>query len=455
MNLPGCYLTERWGMAIFGWSDLSWRIFEYFLIAALAAGGMAIGGARRWFAGIFAVTFFLLMHGAEGPIFAVERDETMTVLLVAATALLFLALRRSDPFWMLPYGLIAGFEASIKPSGMLLDVSLLVLLFVVLRGRNVSSRLYLLSAVAGHVLSGLFIVGYFLHHHALRQFLFIVRTVLPSYGHTNTGTPWLLIRQFTPPELVPLIVLGVVLAVVRGGKIGWERWAIFLGMATGAVSYFAQRKGYPYHRYMFVVFTLLWIGWELTYATGAMRRRTQVLGVAGIAFLFVAIAPFYIHIMEQYRNGDDSPVELAVKLETDLTQLGGSSLQQQVQCMDLVNGCLNALYHLRLVGNTGSTGDMLLFAPQGGTAVDYYRSWFWQRDREHPADVVVLGNEWYQNGAPSFDKLNAWPQYADYLHRMYEPVVERSFGDDYDPAYRIYLRKGSSVLVREEANPLQ
>ena len=27
MNLPGCYITEGWGMAVFGWSDLSWRVY--------------------------------------------------------------------------------------------------------------------------------------------------------------------------------------------------------------------------------------------------------------------------------------------------------------------------------------------------------------------------------------------------------------------------------------------
>ena len=93
MNLPGCYILEGWAMAVFGWSDLSWRIYEFFLLATLTMSGMVIGGSRRWFAGVYAASFFLVMHASEGPLFAVERDEVMLVLLLAATAMFFLAVR--------------------------------------------------------------------------------------------------------------------------------------------------------------------------------------------------------------------------------------------------------------------------------------------------------------------------------------------------------------------------
>jgi hypothetical protein len=120
-----------------------------------------------------------------------------------------------------------------------------------------------------------------------------------------------------------------------------------------------------------------------------------------------------------------------------------------------VNGCLDALYHLRLLQNTGATGDLLLFSPTRGADVDYYRKWYTERQTEHPANVLVLGNEWYQNGAPSFAKLDAWPEYAAYVKAMYVPVMERRFGGAESPAYRIYLRKGSAVLAAEEKNPLR
>jgi hypothetical protein len=455
MNLPGSYLSERLGMAVFGWSDLGWRVYEFFLLGVLAVGGMVAGGARRWFAGVLAVTFFVLMHGSEGPLFAVERDETMTVLMVVATALLFLALRRSEPGWLLLFGFVAGFETAIKPSGLLLDLALLVLMWVVVRGRGVAVGRYLLWALAGHVAAAALVVGYLVHYGALRNFFFVLRTVLPSYGRTNVASAAYLVRHFMPPELMPLIVLAAVIAVMRGGRIGWERWALFLGMAAGAVSYFAQRKGFPYHRYMFVVFALLWVGWELTEGTRDARVRLRLMGTAGVMLLFVVVAPFYIVLMQRDRHRGDNPAALAQALGADLTQLGGERLQQQVQCMDLVNGCLNALYHLRLVGNTGATGDMLLFAPQRGADVDYYRGWFAEQEQAHPADVVVVGNEWYQGASPSFAKLDAWPQYAAFLHGMYVPVVERRFGDAYDPAYRIYLRRGSAALAAEEADRLR
>jgi len=94
MNLPGCYLTEGWGMALFGWSDQAWRVYEGFLMLVLAASGMAIGGRRNWFMGVFAASFFVVMHASEGPRVATERDELMAILLIAASALLLAAMRR-------------------------------------------------------------------------------------------------------------------------------------------------------------------------------------------------------------------------------------------------------------------------------------------------------------------------------------------------------------------------
>jgi hypothetical protein len=98
---------------------------------------------------------------------------------------------------------------------------------------------------------------------------------------------------------------------------------------------------------------------------------------------------------------------------------------------------------------------VLLFAPESSPAAEYYRNWFMAHQQTHPANVIVLGNEWYQSRIASFDKVNTWPLFASYLRTMYVPVIERHFGGDFgSPAYRIYLRKGSAVLADEESNPL-
>jgi hypothetical protein len=87
--------------------------------------------------------------------------------------------------------------------------------------------------------------------------------------------------------------------------------------------------------------------------------------------------------------------------------------------------------------------------------VDYYRTWFAAQESQHPPTVVVLGNEYYHQVGTSFDKVDTWPEYANSLRKNYVPVMERHFGHDNEPAYRIYLRRGSDVLAREEAAPLE
>jgi hypothetical protein len=455
MNMPGTYLTEGWAMAIFGWGDLAWRIYEFFLIVVLTASTIVIAGRRRWFAGIFAVAFFLAMHASEGPLFAVERDEVMLVLLVAAVAFFFLAVRRNLSWLMLPCGLLAGLAASLKPTSALLDVALLGMAFVLARRRAHQPPVdFLLWGLLGNFTIVALILNFLERHQALSGFIFVLRTVLPAYGHSDNAQAPHLFRHFMPPELLPLLAIGLIAAVLNRRPADWERLTLWIAVFAGALSYFLQGKGAPYHRYMFVLFLALWIGWELS---EAMYRTTalRLTGIFGVLVLFLIVVPYYVHMIHRDAHTGIDPARLSVALDRDLTQLGGDQLQRQVECLDLVNGCLNALYRLRLVGNNGMTGDLLLFDPNGGPATDYYRNWFQLSQNTNPANVIVLGDEWYQGSRPSLDKIDTWPDFAAYLRSEYIPVVERHFEANNTHAYRIYLRKGSAVLAREQANPLK
>ena len=70
---------------------------------------------------------------------------------------------------------------------------------------------------------------------------------------------------------------------------------------------------------------------------------------------------------------------------------------------------------------------------------------FWDDMHSNPPQVIVLSNQWL--GHPnSFDKLNAWPQFRDYLNSAYTLDVSRNTGSlyGYVLAYRIYvLRKAN------------
>jgi hypothetical protein len=455
MNLPGCYITDGWAVALFGRSDFGWRLYEFFLIAVLAISAMIIGGKRRWFAGIYVASFFIVMHGSEGPIFAVERDEVMVVLLMAATASLFVALRRRIPLLMLVFSFLSGLAIFIKPGALLFHIAFSIFVLVVLLRRRESVGRYIAWWAVGNIGAIALAGSFFFKYRAFSGFLFIVRTVLPTYALTDNPGMMTLLRQSIPPELMPLLAIALLVILLKRDYAGWEQWALLLATGAGAVSYFAQGKGAPYHRYMFVIFALMWIGWQLTDALDGAAVRFRWLGVAGVGVLFFLVAPYYISLMvRSAKPGAPDPAALAFALQRDLQQLGGESLQTQVQCMDLVNGCLGALDRMGLIQNTGTTGDLLLFSPTKSLAVDYYRDYFVTHDRAHPADVVVVGNEWYQSPVATFSKVEAWPEYAAYLRTTYVQVIERHFGAEGAPAYRIYLRKGSDVLAGEVVHPL-
>jgi len=126
-----------------------------------------------------------------------------------------------------------------------------------------------------------------------------------------------------------------------------------------------------------------------------------------------------------------------------------------VLCLDLVSSCLNGLYRLRLVESVPYLGDMLLFAPSESAGATYYRERLLEAQRVRPADVIVLGNEWFWNNGMNFDKVNTWPVFAAQLREDYVAVAERHQVDAPDgQAYRLYLRKGSDVLAEEEKAPL-
>jgi hypothetical protein len=459
INMPGTYLAEQTAMAIFGWGDLSWRLYEFLLLAFMAMSAVVVAGRERWIGAIYGSLFFILMHASEGPHVSVEREEVMAVLLVAAIAALVISVRKRTPLLVLLFGLLAGFAAAIKPTALIIDVALLALLCIELRRQRTPLRTYLLWAIAGNVLVLALVLGYLAHYHAIGSFLFVLREVLPLYAASTPHTAGFMLQNLVPTGLLPLLLFGIVAAVLRKERTGWEQWMLLIGAAFGALSYFLQGKGYLHHRYSFVVFLMLWVGVELADAITRIDKPSRLVGALGLVAIFLYAVPHYVRAIDRNarRNVAITPgLELTTYLDRDLTTLGPDRLQGKVVCLDLLASCLNGLYRLRLVENTSFTGDLLLFSRTNGPLVTYYRDRFMQLQQTNPADVVVLGNEWFLNGKPSFEKLDTWPLYKEYLFANYDRAIERRLSDDPDaPAYQLFLRKGSTILADERFHPLQ
>ncbi len=440
MNMPGAYMMERAGVFFFGAGDLGFRLYDFSLMAIALAGMIAIAWPHDWLAGLFAGVLFAAIHAADGPKGAGQRDEVMAALAVAGLAFMFHSVRRLRPHWMLASGFLFGMAAAVKPTIAPLGLVLLVLIAIDLRRRRTRWLPFAgYGALGGAVPAALFL-GFLLHYRAVHAFIFLTRNVTAYYAGVN-HVPFIgLLRESFPRPMRLIVLLGLICAVLNPDRRSWERWALALATAFGAVSYFAQGKGFYYQRYPLIAMTLLWFGIELALAA---RRRgvARLMGTAGLAFGIFVLVPLFA---ERARTVFFSNA-FTTTLEADLKNIGVDRLQRHVECLDMVDGCMNALYHLGIVQQTGMTGDNLLFAPESASstfAVEYYRRQFWDGLVADPPDVFVLSDEKFLDPA-SFDKLDRWPQFERYLADNYELVAAHSFSN-ITVAYRIYRRKGSS-----------
>lgn len=449
MNMPGTYLFEGLGMRLFGAGDLAWRLYDFFLLAVLTIASISIARPYDWFAGALAGGLFALIHGSDGPMNSVERDEVMTVLLLVAYAFLFRALRRGQPAFLALFALFAGLAASVKPTVMPLAIALFGLAVLVARRHRLPMLPVVGWSLLGFAVATAIVLGFLLRHQALGGFVYILRDVLPHYAGVDPAPLGRIAYRLLPPAIVLLLPAGVFLSFRQPTWVRWERWSILLGAAFGAFSFLLQRKGYFYHRYTVLAFVLLWLSVELS---GALRESLIPARVAVATLLCITlfVVPLFSYRIARTPS-QDTYATLATYLERDLTGLGGNQLQHQVECLDLVFGCLSALYHLGLVGNTSSTGDLLYFLPSDAPVVLHYRNLFWQSLQTRPPNIIVLSNEWYSE-KDTFNKINAWPEFARYLDNHYTVAIQRTFGPDgpplpisppdpRQPSYRIYVRR--------------
>ncbi len=457
-NLPGSYMSEWLATKVFGPGDLGWRLYEFFVLAVLTAAAAVVTKTTDWAAGAFAGAMFVLLHGAEGPWLAGERELLNTALLMVGYAAMFTAVRRRQAWLMAVMGLTVAFSASIKPTMAPLGVLLLGLTAYITQRKGLKPWPYVGWCLFGVVPALAVNVAFLSAHAAWGNFLWEQRVITPYYVALQQVPYRAMLWRILPGTTKLVAVLGAILVLKQWRSWDWERWALSLAVVVGLTSYLQQHKGFLHHRYVFLTFLLVLIGIELM---KALRGPGWPRWVA-TALVVLIVARIVPHSLADMR--DTAPrSELTDNLQSDLEKLGGTAgLQGQVQCLDLVYGCLNALYRERLVENTGFTGDLLVFDDKDGPAVEYHRAKWWKLQQEHPASVLVLTDEYFQY-PDSFDRVKNWPAYARYIAENYTEVVARRFPGEFGEraraanermphAYRIYVRNGTPemVLAREK-----
>jgi hypothetical protein len=488
MNMPGSYLIELAAMHVFGMGDLAWRLFDFALMTVATASFFVItrrsragapsmtvssswvGSENSWLAGLFAACLFILVHGRDGLAEGGQRDLTMAVCLIVATAFLFVAIRRDWPWAAAAFGLFSGVALTIKPTALPLTVAQLLLAVYVLRGSGTQgespNRRWLrhaTAAILGYLIAPGVALIFLLRERALAAFFANLHGLVLYYsglGHRPLG--FLLLHSISP--LLPLVLLWLgVLALRRQpldwerAALGWERAALGFGALFGLVSYLVQARGFPYYRYTLVVFLLPLMAVDFTRAaetqlsdlwraTSHIRRikAAQWLALAALAFGGFFLAPQSAVLIHRYRWWE---TDFITSLERNLDALGGQRLSSHIQCIDSISGCGNVLYRMRLEPANGLLVDFPLFGADEVPFVRQTRERFFAAMNASPPQVLVVTSALYVDGPGEFRKLDRWPAFKSFLAEDYTLQTEwsptrtaRWWSREETPAsYRIYV----------------
>ena len=481
MNMPGSYLVELAAMHLFGMGDLGWRLYDFTLMGATGVSFFVIIGRNRtvypdgWLAGLFAAGLFLLVHGRDGLAQGGQRDLTMAVCLIVATAFLFAAIRRDSKWAMSAFGLFSGVALTIKPTVLPLAVAQLILAVYVLGRREQQRELRnqrrlhpAVAAIAGYLVAPGVALIFLLRERALAAFFANLHGLVLYYtglGHRPLG--FLLLHSISP--LLPLALLWMAVLALRWQQmdwkraaLGWERAALGCGALFGLVSYLVQARGFPYYRYTLLIFLLPLMAMDFTRAsqmplsnlwrTSAHIRRikaAQWLAVAALAFGGFFLAPQSAVLIHRYRWWE---TDFNSTLEQNLDALGGQRLSGHIQCIDSISGCGNVLYLMRLEPANGLLVDFPLFGAEEVSFVRQTRERFAAAMNASPPQVIVVSSALYVDGPGDFRKLDRWPTFQSFLADDYTLQTEwspsrtaRWWSREETPAgYRIYVLRAES-----------
>ena len=515
MNMPGSYLIEIAAMHLFGMGALAWRLFDFtllgiataafFLLTANLGGPPFPASSERVgsLAALFASSLFILIHGRDGLSEGGQRDLTMAVCLLAATAFLFLAVRKRKLWPAAAFGLLSGIASTIKPTTLPLTLAQLALALYALNkiqgesvvpetvipsgarsaksgvpgelarwgGKSRAPRIFLLviSAALAYLAAPILALIFLVRERALAAFLAGFHGIIPYYaslGHRPLS--FVLLHSISP--LLPLVLLWLGILVLLRPQLHWERAALLAGVVFGLLNCVVQQRALPYYRYPLLVFLLPLMAIDFTralrpgpnpsagapFATALSSpvgsdRAAKYLAALALAFAAFFLAPQSAVLIHRYRWWE---TDFISSLQQNLNALGGSSLSGHIQCIDSISGCGNVLYRMRLSPSTGVLSDFLLFGaasdrqpPESIPIIRQTRAQFSAAILARPPQVIVVTSHLHMDGPDNFQKLSRWPAFAGFLATRYTLQTEwspsrtaRWWSREETPAsYRIYV----------------
>jgi hypothetical protein len=485
INLPGAYAPEWLSMHLAHLLHLSvaamWRGMDFG--ALLLAGWATVRIARpwSWFAGVWAGALFALYHGRDGVGQAGQRDLWVAVLLLWAVSFLFDAMRcaqgRTQGWRLACFGLFISAACTVKP--VVIPFLLLLTPFLLWEESARARGRLLVFVAAGFVLPVLGSLAFAERWAAMPALWQVLRVTLPYHASLGDGTVLQLLGRSTLSSTGKLLIVLLVTGLLAGewranfrafrthpsdGSV-WtgsaERISLAGCVLLGLLSFVMQGKGYPYQRYPYVVFLFLFAALEFASAVGSSRKPLRIAGVVGFAFGVLFCAPAYLRGVAKARwSMPVSEMETAIRAQASGdTGRDVRGLDGQVQCLDVVSGCTDALLHLHLREATGTIYDEFLFpqTPSGwgipytgpapgapaSPAVLIGQGRFRAELLKHSPRVLIVSAWLFPQGPGDYRELALWPWFDAYLREHYTLVSQQSFAraENGPLGFRVYRWK--------------
>ncbi len=448
INLPGAWVPEwaslRLGALLHIPQAGMWRAMDWLALARAGGAMRSIAGRRQWFAGVWAALLFALAHGAHGVGQAGQRDLWMAALLVWAVAGLAAARRTQYPGWAVFAGCAIGAAVTVKPFA----VFWLVLLGLLPR------RPALLAA--GSFLLPLLGAAVFLaRQHAVAAWRQALTLALPYHARLGGAS---LARRFTVladrplRELLFVLAAVLALAAVRRSRTELpERLVLVASTLLGLFSFLAQGKGYPYQVYPCTAFLLLWTALEFDAAARARQPLPRPAGVLGLALGVLVADRSWLRAASRATW----PMPVVAAMETALRPFPDG----EVQCVDSVSGCTDALLYLGKRQATGNLYDEFLFpqtpspwgVPYSGPApgapvppaVAAGQARFRDAVLAHPPQMFLVTTWLFPQGPGDYRKLALWPWFDGFLRDRYRLQSQQNFpwAENGPMGFRVYVKQ--------------
>ena len=434
VNLPGSYALEAMAMRLFGAGAVGLRLYDGALCAVVCACAVVLSkrGWRQRLCGGLAGLLFVLVHLRDGVVQAGQRDLAMAAMALVALVLL---LRLRGASGVFGFELLVGLTLVVKPT--LVLMAFLPLYAAWLRRERLS-----LAEIAGGVcalLAPAAVVGWWLWRwKSLSAFWQVLGGIEATHGALARKGIWFLLGH-APAPVGFLLLLAFVLWTMLRCEMDCELKVIGVATGCGLASYLLQQKGFPYQRYTFLALALLWVfrifarsleseGWE---------RWCAVAAVGVSCFWF---APRFAWRVSTFDRGAPFEQALGADLKARGVQAG------DIQCLDMVGGCVATLNSLGLRQSTGYLYDCYAYVGSQAAQAAYRAGFLSSMERARP-EVIVLSSQYCLGEPEDQGRVARWPEMDRLLSREYRadgewaPAAKIRWWSEMEmpPSYRIYV----------------